>query len=457
MTIEVARILVFFALNPFAHAAKPKTIVFPKDFKWCTATAGHQIEGNNVHSDWWEFEKQPGAISGGQKSGLAAGSYTRVSEDIALMKSIGANSYRFSVEWSRVEPKEGVIDAAEVKHYQDQVLQLEAAGIEPLITLHHFVSPLWFRNKGGWEWEGAPKAFADFARLVRSKIAPKARFFITINEPMVHIMGGYFLGNVPPQEKRPMQDIAPVLIGLLKSHAAAYAALKEEAKKSKTEVQVGTANHLRLFQAKRKLNPVDQLTAQILEDAWNWAFPNALKTGRLKMKIPQMVSIDVEIQGLRGTQDYLGINYYTRDRIHSGAVMRAAKGKPKPSDGDFLERMYSPANWESYPDGLEKILKQAYRKYSLPILITENGVDDATDLKRQDYLRTHVQAVARAIDSGVPVQSYCHWSLLDNFEWIHGFGPRFGLFEVDYSTLNRRARPSAELFKNFATQNSIRR
>lgn len=425
---------------------------FPKSFKWCTATAGHQIEGNNIHSDWWEFEKKAGVIAGGHKSGAASDSFNRVAEDIALMKSIGANTYRFSVEWSRIEPQEGVIDFTAVKHYQDQIQQLEAAGIEPMVTLHHFVSPLWFRQKGGWEWQGAPAVFARFARRVKVQIAPKVRDFITVNEPMVHIMGGYYLGNVPPEEKRAMKDIVPVLVGLLKSHAAAYHVLKEAAKTLQTEVRVGTANHLRLFQAKRKLNPVDQITAQVLENAWNWSFPDAIETGRLKFKIPSMVSVDMDLPEVRGTQDVMGINYYTRDRIHSGAVMRAAKGKAKPSDGDFLEKMYSPSSWESYPKGLEKILKQAHRKYSrLPILITENGVDDATDLKRQDYLKTHVEAVARALKAGVPVESYCHWSLLDNFEWIHGFGPRFGLFEVDYATFKRTPRKSAELFRIYAT------
>jgi len=439
------------SLTSDARAGKGSRAM-PQGFEWCVATAGHQIEGGNDQSDWWDWEQQPGRIAHGDRSGRASDSWERTSRDLEMLSELNATAYRFSVEWSRIEPKPGEYDPLAIEHYADLVRRLEARSIRPIITLQHFVMPRWLREKGGWVWTGSAEAFSQFAELVATRIAPHATEFVTINEPMVNILGGYFLGNVPPGEKRSLKEVVPVLTAMLRAHAAAYRTLH----KIRPSAHVGFAHHLRAFEADRAWNPLDHWLAKVLDQAWNWALPDAMETGILRLSIPGLVAAKEKIEGLQGTQDFVGVNYYTRERIRSGVILRAAFGHPSAADQRRVEAMYDPSNWESYPQGLTHLLVEATRRYpGKPIRITENGVADAADTKRPDYLRSHLLAVADAIEQGAPVQGYCHWSLLDNFEWVHGFGPRFGLYEVDYQTYERKPRPSALLFSSYAATNSI--
>ncbi len=436
-----------------ASSEEPKK--FPQGFDWCVATAGHQIEGDDTNGDWWDWEQVPGNIERGERSGKACDSYHRTERDLSVLEQLHTTAYRFSIEWSRIEPEQGTLDEEAIEHYRSFIEQLGRRGIRPIITLQHFVMPRWLRKLGGWEWSGTPGAFGKFARLVRERIAPQARDFVTVNEPMVNVLGGYYLGNVPPGEKRAMKDVAPVLVGLLRAHAAAYRALHSG--EGGDQVRVGMAHHLRVFSAERALNPLDHLVAHWMDGAWNWALPDALETGVLKVSIPGVIHEVREVPEAKGTQDYVGINYYTREKVNAGVMIRAGTGHPTAADSERVARMYLPANWEVYPQGLEELLLAAHKRYNgKPTLITENGVDDAKDVKRPDYLRGHLEAVHRAIEKGVDVRGYCHWSMADNFEWIHGFTPRFGLFETDYNTYELKPRASAALFSRFATENALR-
>lgn len=432
------------------------TLEFPEGFRWCASTAAHQIEGGNIHSDWWNWEYENWAV----RSGNAADSWNRVSEDVGLLREIHAGMYRFSVEWAKIEPTQGRFDLSVIAHYRDQVKQLRAAGIEPMITLHHFTFPRWVRQLGGFEWEGLPQAFANYVQLVISQIGPDVEDWITINEPMVHLTLGYVGDRQPPNvrgESRELEAIIPPLRGLLRAHAQAYSVLKRVAREQKRSIRVGIANHLRVFDPKIPINPLDAVGASIFDYAFNWLLPNAIETGRLSWPkemrgiigaaLPK-INIDEVIPGLRGTQDFFGLNYYTRDYVSVDLA--------KPAN-TWLLTVEDPNYWEIYASGLHRLLLEAHRRMPrLPIVITENGVSDSGDKRRAHALDQHLYAIHQAMRAGVPITGYCHWSLIDNFEWSLGFEPRFGLFEVDYENdFKRTPRSSALHFGDIARTNQV--
>ena len=440
MTLFRTAILLLLALGCLRPVHADLSVHFPQNFRWCVASAAHQVEGGDTNSDWADWEQVPGHIKNGEKSGAACDEWNRVAEDIGLMKNLGAGVYRFSVEWSKIEPAENQYDTNAIAHYQHEVELLQNAGMEPLITLHHFTLPRWLRAKGGWEWDGSGEAFSRFAELVYREIAPGARDWVTFNEPMVHIMGGYYEGATPPGEHRSMSGIIPPLRGLLKAHAIAYHALHSAAKTLGFPIRVGMAHHLRTFDPFDPGSTTDMMMTNLVDTAWNRTVPDALESGRLVLHMLWLANDDEEIPDLEGTQDFLGVNYYTGDLIESSL----SQGFIKHNRSDFPK---NDLGWDIYPEGFYRVLHTATGRYAnKPIIITENGIADAADSKRPAFLRDHLSYLAKAIDDGIPVEGYCHWSLMDNFEWTEGFTPRFGLYSVDYQTFARTPRPSAGLF-----------
>jgi beta-glucosidase len=438
-----------------SQRALAEHIGFPKDFLWCVATAAHEIEGYNFHSDWWWWEQMPGH----PRSGAACDHWNRVGEDIELIRNLGAKGYRLSIEWAKIEPMEDIYDPQAIAHYRQEIQNLLDAGITPIITLQHFTFPLWVKQKGGWEWEGLPQALGSYAKLVYREIAPEVRYWVTINEPMNYILGGYFKGVVPPGEKRKLGGLVPVLRGVLKAHAKMYQALhlidqRSKGASNKVEIQddqmmVGMALQLREMHPYNAWNPLDHIATHTARRIFNWTLPDAMESGNFKMQLLTQLNTNESIPDLEGTQDFLGINFYGGDLI-------------KFSFQDGLEEI----NWDDIPEEqLEKnarpqafyhLVKEAAARYpGKPILILENGIDDDSDLKRPEFIREHLRYLAKAIDEGAPVKSYCHWSLLDNFEWNRGFVPRFGLYRTDYSTFERTPRASARLFKEIANHNGF--
>ncbi|MBI4925984.1 MAG: glycoside hydrolase family 1 protein [Bdellovibrio sp.] len=196
-------------------------VLFPKDFKWCVATSAHQIEGYNTQSDWWDWEQTLGKIKNGDKSGAACDHWNRVAEDIDLLKNLNIKQYRFSIEWAKIEPNQDVWDSEAIAHYKKELQILSQAQIEPIITLHHFTLPRWFRKQGGWEWSEAPTEFLKYVQFVYKALGAPEQIWITFNEPMVHLVGGYIAGVTPPGEKRAISGLIRPLKGLLQSHALA--------------------------------------------------------------------------------------------------------------------------------------------------------------------------------------------------------------------------------------------
>lgn len=415
-----------------------KRFNFPRDFYWGAATSAHQVEGGNVN-DWSEWEeknadrlarearnkKWPDDIlnspTGGPSplkrenyiSGAACEHYNRYKEDFDLARSLGHNAHRFSVEWSRVEPREGEFDAKEIGHYRDVILALRARGLEPFLTVYHWTQPLWFRDKGAWLNSAAPQDFARLAgRLAQEFSGTGLKFWLTLNEPMIYAFNGYLVGVRPPQKKNPFA-YCKVINNLERAHIAAYRAIKN----IQPDANVGIAKNNIYFESAG--GPVNSILKCAADWRWNFRFLNKIS----------------------GHLDFIGLNHYFHNRIDCGFNKNANK---KVSD----------TGWELYPEALYHAISDL-KKYRRPIYITENGLADAADFRRAWFLTESLKNTALAIRNGADVRGYFHWSLLDNFEWDKGFWPRFGLAEVNYLTQARRLRPSAKVYAEICKNNSM--
>lgn len=410
---------------------------FPDEFLWGASMSSHQVEGGNVN-DWSEWEKknaprlaeetrgvegywQPWQVEMFPEmknpenyiSGKACDHYNRFEEDFILAKNLGHNAIRISIEWSRVEPKEGEFDEREIEHYKKVITSLKALGIEPFVSIWHWSIPLWLRDKGGWVNGGVVRHFVRYSKKIVSSLGREVKFWITINEPEIYSSGHYAKGLWPP-EKKSLIDYLLVLHNLIKAHKIAY----REIKKINPDAWVGVAKDNIYFEAYRNKTR-NRVTKRYADWWWNAYFLNKIKN----------------------FQDFIGLNHYFHNRIINGAEKNENK-------------IVSDLGWELYPEAIYFVLKDL-QKYGRPIYVLENGLADARDRKRSWFIMETLRHVRRAMDEGVDVRGYLHWSLLDNFEWNKGFWPRFGLVEVDYKTLERRPRHSAEFYKDIITEGGL--
>ncbi|MBF0363298.1 MAG: glycoside hydrolase family 1 protein [Oligoflexia bacterium] len=448
--------------NANATVVSKNNYTFGKDFGWCTATAAHQIEGYNYNSDWWAFESIPGKIVNSDNSEFASKHWDMLEQDITLMKDLNLNSYRFSIEWAKIIPKKGQVNFGVIFHYLDELEKLAEKNITPIVTLQHFTLPKWVADEGGWTNENIVTYFKEYLEYVIPVFAPYVKYWVTINEPMGHLMAGYMAGVHPPAHKFDLKGIKSALVNLLKAHATAYHFIHQTYKQNSTSTStstsnpnpklekpmVGMAHHMR-GAFPQKNNFVDRYLAKTVDYITNWAIPNALNDGIIQIKIPFLIDLYRHIDGLKGTQDYFGINYYTYDTVHLG-FFKLCMGA---DEDDYTTEV----GWAIYPEGMYDMLEEIHYRYpSLPIYITENGIADRNDRARSKFLIDHLRFVSKAIKDKIPVIGYCHWSLIDNFEWALGYFPRFGLYEVKYEEkFTRVPRASANLFAQIASKNQI--
>jgi beta-glucosidase len=371
----------------------------PTEFLIGCATSSHQIEGGQ-RNDWTRWED---AGKTRDRSGAACDSWNRWREDLRCLKELGANAYRFSVEWSRLEPEEGAWDVAAAARYREMLQEMRAAGLRTMMTLFHFTLPLWVADRGGVEWAGGEEAFARFASRVAREVG-EPDLWCTINEPNVYAYHGYLKAIFPPGVTSFARTVK-VMRGLNRWHARAAAALREAGSKA----PVGIAHHMRAMDPLRRWNPMDYLAMGVSDRLFNG--------------IPE---------GTFAQSDYIGLNYYSRDFIATGRVLTAKDGEK------------NDLGWEVYPEGLYRCLKRLAR-FGKPIYVTENGICDAAGEKRARFIREHVLQLERARYEHVDVRGYFHWSLLDNFEWAEGYAPRFGLYSID-----RRPAPGVDAFREAA-------
>ncbi len=425
----------------------------PKGFLWGVSTAAHQIEGgqNNQWTEWEKgaFEDGTPHIKNNDQSGLATDSWNRFADDLALLKQAGVNTYRFSVEWSRIQPNRGEWNQPAIDRYKSWAEQLRANGIEPMVTLFHFTLPIWVVQAGGFENDAILDEFELFSRRMARELGGSVDWWCTVNEPNVYASSGWLTGEFPPGKKNDTKSQAEVTARILEAHARASKAIRQEdtvdADADGKSTIVTFAHHVRVFQP-ASTGTLDTAISGLSDDFFNEAIPRALKTGRIVMNVPGAVSIDRIVPGLKNSIDVLGINYYTRGFVRTdlgSASFSQMYSGPGRATNDL--------GWDLYPDGLYSFLKR-FNDYGWPMVITENGIATTDAAARSLYLRRHMWAIERAISDGVKLQGYIHWTLLDNFEWAQGFSARFGLFSVDYA--NNRARNSTASVEDFRKMGS---
>jgi beta-glucosidase len=416
---------------------------FPEGFLWGTAAAAHQVEGGNHGNDWWAWEQGPGHIKNGDTSDPACDHYHRFESDFDLLRSLHQNAHRLSLEWSRIEPAPGQFSREAIGHYRDVLRALRERDMEPMVTIHHFTNPAWIAAAGGWEAPETAERFAMYAERVTEELGDLARFWITINEPTVIAYQGYVRGEWPPGRHGDLGDAAKALVTLMRGHWLAY----ERIKARRPQLQLGLAHHLRVFDPARPWLPLDRAVAAAFHRIFNETILKTLRRGRLVFPLTQVG----RASGPRLSQDFIGLNYYTRERVKFNSRYRAEL---------FGERVLAPntprsdLTWEIYPDGLYRILR-SLRRERLPIYVTENGIADHADAMRPEFVLAHATAMARAIQHRVPLRGYFHWTCFDNFEWAEGYSAKFGLIACDPKTQQRRPRPSARIYAEICRLNQL--
>jgi beta-glucosidase len=450
-------------------------LTFPDDFAWGVAVAAQHVE-HQQPSDWTAFEKrviaegktgtgdQPGQAKPGHIRDLDLASEevrrkkvdfdSRYEEDFEQLAALGLNSYRFSLSWARLFPRPNMTepDEAGVAFYRDVIAAAKSHGLTPHVSLFHFSTPEWFwedqDGQRGWERADALSHWNRYVSAVSRLFGADIDFWCTLNEPMVYVLWGYIEGVFPPLEQRAAPvDAAPVITQLLRAHADAYQILHKDATSRGQSISVGLTQHTRAFEPWRNWHPVDRLTAEFVQQAFIWDVLDAIETGTYTMTD---TAYSATIDGLAGTQDYVGINYYGRFYVQMDIDAMAAGPVTHTHDPNDPEELTSDLGWALYPIGFSTVLNEAWQRYGKPIQILENGIADAgaNDTLRQTFLVSHLREVWYAMNVlGIDIDGYFHWSHLDNFEWAEGFGPRFGLFAVDYENdFNRTARPSAAVY-----------
>lgn len=407
-------------------SSKPKhdhhTLKFPKGFLWGAATSAYQVEGGNTNADWWQWEKK---VQPKDKRSLqAADQYHLYPEDFRLAKKLLHNAHRLSIEWSRIEPEEGLFNLEAIEHYRSELKLLKKLKIKVMLTLHHFTNPKWFVQKGGWEVYSSIDCFARFVERVVADLKEYVDFWITINEPSVYTFMGYLAGTWPPQKKSSFATIN-VYNNLARAHVKAYQIIHSHLKNA----AVGIAQNVSSFEALHHHSLIEAIAEAGLDIGNNHLF--------------------YFLSG-KNTHDFLGLNYYFNRYI----FFNGEASLPSFVDISTTKKAVSDLGWEIYPEGIFDVLMD-FSDYHKSIYITENGLASTNDDRRCRFLIAYLQEIYHAISSGVNIKGYFHWSLIDNFEWSDGFVPRFGLVEVDYATQKRTPRPSAYVYQEIIQRNGI--
>jgi len=387
-------------------------MTFPAGFLWGVASAAHQIEGGNVNNDWWEFEHAPGTPCR-EPSGDACDSWSRWPGDMELLASLGFGAYRFSLEWSRIEPEEGEWSVAALDHYRRHCAAARELGLVPLVTFHHFTTPLWLARRGGWEAADAPERFARFCRRAGDALGDLIGWGCTINEPNIVALMGYLVGVFPPGVSDAGRRRA-VTAALCRGHRLAV----DELRAGGGDFPVGLTLSMTDYQA--------------VEGG-----------GQRRDRIRRSME-DVYLEATAG-DDFVGVQCYTRMRIGPDGALPAEPGVALTQMG-----------YEYWPDALEAVIRRAWEVTGgAPLLVTENGIGTDDDSQRMAYVSTALAGVRRCLDDGIDLRGYIYWSLLDNFEWALGYEPTFGLVVVDRRDFGRRPKPSAAWLGAVARANAL--
>jgi beta-glucosidase len=389
-------------------------LTFPDGFLWGAATAAHQIEGNNVNSNWWVHENELGTTIV-EPSGDAADSYHRYREDIRLLADLGLNSYRFSIEWSRIEPERGLYSRASVDHYRRMVDTCHEFGIEPIVTLMHFTVPRWFENDRFWRAPDAADLFARYTELALPVVAEGVNYVCTINEPNIAAMlaGGEDASNLVAYGlPKPDLGVADVL---LESHRRSREVLSQLA-----GLKTGWTIATQAFEAADEPG-AEEKKREIAYSAEDWYLENA------------------------AGDDFIGVQAYTRNIVGPEGI--------RPPAADVEKTL---TEWEYFPSAAGIGVRAAWELSNhTPVMVTENGIATQNDERRIDYTRGALEGLHACIEDGITLLGYQHWSALDNYEWASGFAPTFGLIGWDKETFERTPKPSASWYGEVAKANGL--
>ncbi len=395
---------------------------FPDGFLWGAATAPHQVEGGNLNSDMWEMEWATPSIFA-EPSGDACDHYHRYDEDVATMADLGFNAYRFGVEWARIEPEPGWFSRAELDHYRRMCAACVEHGITPIVTYNHFSAPRWFAHAGGWEAADAADRFARYSARVTEHLGDLVPWVCTINE--ANIIGMLMSTRFAPVASRDETDVfeappdgprswpSPKVEVMAAAQRKAYDAIKSV----RADVQVGWSLAL-----------VDMQAA-----------PGGDERLATMRRAAQLDWLDVSRD-----DDWIGVQTYSRELVGPDGMLPPPEGVPTAQTG-----------WEIYPDALGHTARLAAEHTHRPIIVTENGLATDDDAARRAYTEVALRGLAGAIDDGIDVRGYTHWTLLDNFEWTSGFKITFGLIAFDDETFARTVKPSARWLGEVARANEL--
>ncbi len=430
---------------------------FAKGFLIGAATAAHQVEGNNIHSDYWAQEQMP-HTSFTEPSGIACDHYNRYEEDIKMMAEAGLNAYRFSVEWARIEPEEGKFDEAEIEHYRKVIACCKANGVEPLVTLHHFTSPVWLIRKGGWEAESTIEDFARYTRYVMEQLGSELNYVCTINEANMGLQLAAIAKRFQLMAAQAAKAAAAagkdaegtVQVGMnfaKMMENRKYAAMENAEIFGTPEPQIfvssrtpeGDALVFRAHQAAKKV--IKELYPNIkVGITLSMHDLQALEGGESFAEAAWEEEFRHYLPFIQG-DDFLGVQNYTRTQYGPQGQL------PCPEGAELTQMEY-----EFYPEALEHVIRKVHEDFKGDLIVTENGVAVSDDTRRVEFIRRALSGVENCINDGIPVKGYCYWSLMDNFEWQKGFGMTFGLIAVDRSTQERTPKESLSYLGSFAAE-----
>ena len=408
-----------------------KTLDFPPGFLWGAATSAHQVEGDNSSSDWWDWELAPGTNCKAP-SGKACEHYTRYPSDIALLAALGLNTYRFSVEWARIEPSEGVFDPEALAHYRRVVECVLENGLVPMVTLNHFTLPRWVAAEGGWTSKRTPALFDRYCRHVLQALGDGVPWYCTINEPTAMSTGGYMTDWGFPPRVVDVRKWRTAIAALIDGHKRAVTAIHE----LRPSAKAGLAAFSIELLANSGGKPASDYALRMNQDIFLEATAD---------------------------DDFIGVQTYTRNhlflpRIAAPLTRLALAFRPiedriaarlldlktaAPGTQALPGQRVTQMGWEYRPEALAAVVRRIAKLCpGKDLVVTENGVATTNDSERVEFIKRALAALHEAMADGAPVRGYIHWSLMDNFEWAHGYGPKFGLIAVDWKTQERTVRPS---------------
>jgi beta-glucosidase len=432
--------------DPNGYARPMTELVFPDGFLWGTATSAHQVEGGNSNSDWWAWELKPGSPCR-EPSGAAIDHYNRYPQDVALLAGLGFNTYRFSVEWARIEPTEGTFDQAELDHYRAMVAAVRASKLIPVVTLNHFALPVWVAAKGAWLADATPVLFERYVRRVVEAFGESVEWYCTINEPGVVAFGGYMGGLGFPPGKHGVANWRGASSRLIDAHRRARAAIKE----LRPGARVGMTHSMQEWESNAGGRPAMEYARRQSEDIYLEAARDDDFVGidtytRTVLELPRPIGWLTRAALSVGPIERLAVSAMVSRQVSGGFTNDPRKGIRRTQMG-----------YEYRPTAVAATVRRVAELLpGKPIVVAEHGVAAADDAERIEFITEGLKALHPLISEDIPLLGYIHWSAFDNFEWALGYAMEFGLIAVDRTTQERKLKPSASFLGEIARTNRLR-